>query len=170
MGLTRQLAAEKRLVEELRGSALMSAAAMEVAETNQHPVLLPLKMAAVPQQGLAAPPILTAPIRQLPVSSIPGQTPSVLSPLVSPQLAMPPNTFTKIEAEAPSMPMKEQHVDGNASDMSDDTAEVDSNSEGMAPEAEPAAKRRRVEDEADAIQTQLPVHMPVNIPVGIPAV
>merc|ERR1712159_784045 len=84
--LTRELAAEKRQVEELRGSHMMAVAAMEVAETNQAPVL-PLKPAL--PHGMLPAPMMVPPV---PAHSMPAvvQMPNVTNVLPSqPHLAQP---------------------------------------------------------------------------------
>jgi len=189
--LTRELNHEKRQVEELRGASLMALAGMEAAETNQLPLTLPPFNANMTGQGILAPPIFAAPItRPLPTHAhasvpVPAQMqmpmPSMSMPANVAMPRLPNNIMT------PAVSTKhEREADGNASDMSDDTAEVDSNSEGTAADMEPSLKRRRVEEdtllhtqlpvprlgkdvqEGDAIVTQLPVHMPVSMPVGTP--
>merc|ERR1711988_1590792 len=98
--------------------------------------------------------------------------PHLLQPVSQPQVLQQsvPAPCVKMPAVVPAT-KHERDVDGNDSDMSEDTAEVDdSHSEGTATtEVEPALKRRRVE-EADAIESRLPIHMPLNIPVSVAAV
>lgn len=170
--LTRELAAEKRQVEELRGSHMMALAGMEVAETNQFTALPSLKPAALPHPLLAA-----GTARPVPIHATPAvlQAPNLLQSVpLSQQLAQPQVSLPQVvpvHAAPPTMaqqaPVHQDDDAGNDSDMSEDTAGVDSFSEGTATDEQPALKRRRVED-ADAIETRLPVQMPVNVPVSIP--
>merc|ERR1712159_374082 len=157
--LTRELNHEKRQVEELRGASLMALAGMEAAETNGQQMTLPLK-ANTTAQGIMAPPIFAAP--KMPMTM---PMPSVLQ---SQGIAMP-NISNNIASPASS---KHERDEGHASDMSDDTAEVDSNSEGTAGE-EPQLKRQRVDEGAEAVAAAvaaLPVQMPLSVPVGTPPV
>lgn len=169
--LTRELAAEKRQVEELRGSHMMALAGMEVAETNQFTALPSLKPAALPHPLLAAGTARPIPMHATPVLQAPNLLQSVplSQQLAQPQVSQP--QVVPVHAAPPTMteqaPVHEDDDAGNDSDMSEDTAGVDSFSEGTATDEQPALKRRRVE-EADAIETCLPVQMPVNVPVSIP--
>lgn len=173
--LTRELNHEKRQVEELRGASLMALAGMEAAETNGQQMTLPLK-ANTTAQGIMAPPIFAAP--KMPMMPhmgaalpVPMQVPMTMpmpSVLQSQGIAMP-NISNNIASPASS---KHERDEGHASDMSDDTAEVDSNSEGTAGE-EPQLKRQRVDEGAEAVAAAvaaLPVQMPLSVPVGTPPV
>jgi hypothetical protein len=166
--LTRELATERQQLEEFRGGSNMLAG---VAETN-HATALPLPTstlphmvpfpvvrpvtthATMPNMLLSQPQVLLPQASQVNVSQLQAvlQSMQSVAPTVKLAAVVPP---TKHERDA----------DANDSDMSEDTAEVDdSNSEGTpTTEVEPALKRRRVE-EADAIETCLPMN--VNVPVN----
>jgi len=163
--LTRELAAERRQIEELRGSHMMGLPA--VAETNHVPAALPLP--SMLPNGMV--PAMVRPV--MPQSALPNMLlsqPHLLQPVSQPPVIQQPVAAPCVKMAAVP-PTKHERDDGNDSDMSEDTAEVDdSHSEGTTPtEVEPALKRRRVE-EADAIETRLPIHMPLNIPVSVAAV
>merc|ERR1711998_45096 len=178
--LTRQLNHEKRQGEELRGASLMAMAGMEQSHLTMP---LPLK-ANTTAQGIMSPPIFAAPISR-PMPTNPAVPPQMQMPMPSMPMSMPAAMAMPKMPNNMTMPVSTKHerdADDDASDISDDTAEVDSNSEGTATEAEPSLKRRRVEEgahtdvnavplpvkEGDAMVTNLPVHMPLSMPAVTP--
>merc|ERR1711907_721937 len=142
--LTRELAAEKRQVEQLRGSH-STAPAIEMAHTNEA-ALLPI--ASLTHSAMTAPTAGSVPSKQaeLPVQVPTSTVQSQLQELVS----------TVLQA-APVVPTKHDRMCDNE-ELSDDTAEVeDSGSEGTSAE-EPAAKRIRIaQDEIANIQQPIVV-------------
>merc|ERR1712144_122834 len=161
--LTRELAAEKRKVEELRTAHLAGLPALQSSLTPTLPVAM---TSSAPSMVRPIPTHSMAPVATQMLPNVLLSQPHLMQNMSQPQVAMhhvPPAVSKPSEQMPPT-----KHADGNDSDMSDDTAEVDSHSEGTTMAEEPALKRRRVE-EADAIETQLPVHMPCNVVTsGIP--
>merc|ERR1711934_1189091 len=95
--------------------------------------------------------------------------PLLMQPIFNQQNFMMQPVGAKLPAAAPSAApslKRDLPEDGNDSDMSDDTAEVDSNSEGTGA-ISPEMKKRKIEEEAEDIAAQLPDH--VSLPVAAPA-
>merc|ERR1719456_939902 len=121
----------------------MAIAGMEqgLSDTNQAPLKLPA--ASMPMPVGMMPPNMTALSRPvpamgapgmpampaMPMSSMPMSQPLLMQPIFNQQNFMMQPVGAKLPAAAPSL-KRDLPEDGNDSDMSDDTAEVDSNSEG----------------------------------------
>merc|ERR1711970_198786 len=87
--LTRELAAEKKMVEELRGSQLMAIAGMEqgLSDTNQAPLKLPA--ASMPMPVGMMPPNMTALSRPVPAMGAPGMPAMPAMPMSSMPMSQP---------------------------------------------------------------------------------
>merc|ERR1712146_701211 len=137
--LTRELASEKRKVEELRSSR--DDGQMHLNADTSQPMLLPL--ASLMQSALTAPPAKPdtgSNLLQKPVlTSVAALSQPLLQELVS-------NTLkTGVLAPAKRNELGRSEAT-TICDMSDDTAEVDSASEGTCTE-EPASKRLKADDD-----------------------
>merc|ERR1712164_163522 len=116
---------------------------------------------------MPAMPALPAGMPAMPMTSLPMSQPLLTQPLFNQTFVMPAGA--KLPAAAPSAtPSLKRDLEDGDSDMSDDTAEVDSHSEGTgSADMSPAMKKRKIEEEADAIAAALPVH--VSMPATAPA-
>lgn len=141
--LTRELAAEKRQVEELRGSHMLGAAVLE-AETLAGGALPPMSMPPMSMPMTSSLPSL------LPTSDITKlmQDSGTLLPPFNASSFEGPESSNKLweklnkpeEISAPESTNKD-----DVSEASEDTAEVDSGNEGVIVE-EPSAKRIRLDE------------------------
>merc|ERR1712146_7148 len=154
--ITRELAAEKRQVEELRANQAMHPAAVQIA-ADTHESLMPIA-------SLMQPSVLHKPVVAPAPAMLPRPTGSDVT--TGPQLVTTPAVIVS----APTMSaMKHGRCTSNVDELSDDTAEVeDSVSDGTCVD-EPSAKRVCLEKPVEsfsgaAIQAPLVAATAVQVP------